>query len=421
MPHGPTSGRLTAKVARIMDGSRRGAWPAILSLAAVVLTAGCQRLFVLPAPEYHSREIEQRHCRPTRSDSTSSLLKHRQLEDLAWSTPRDAFSLLEQDAGIHPLEPAYLLALAELAGEIAQTAPFCSTEAVLWSRDAAVYAVFCLAQLNEADTTMWCAAQTVHNNAVAYLLQLMQTSTKSNHEIWPAWLACAGIVPASPVPLWTAMGFNTLQPIDAWRIGGAGRCTNRPGLGVPVIAQRRLEDTELARWKPFGPRDAVFAVTAVIQPRGPLATWRDEPVELVLHDPANEERFEFAGKWLPLAMNLTTPLIHRLKQMRNYELRGVVDADSYVAQAGAYALDPYQPGKIPIVLVEGLWSSPTAWISMLDSLRGDPFLRASYQFWVVLYPSGYPLPVAALSLRRSLREIRERFDPQGTDPASTRW
>jgi hypothetical protein len=57
------------------------------------------------------------------------------------------------------------------------------------------------------------------------------------------------------------------------------------------------------------------------------------------------------------------------------------------------------------------------WIRMLDCLRADPRLRASYQFWVVLYPSGYPLPVAALSLRRSLREIRGRFDPQGTDAA----
>ena len=54
---------------------------------------------------------------------------------------------------------------------------------------------------------------------------------------------------------------------------------------------------------------------------------------------------------------------------------------------------------------------------MLDSLRGDPLLRASFQFWVVLYPSGYPLPVAALSARRSLREIRLRFDPQETDSA----
>ena len=54
---------------------------------------------------------------------------------------------------------------------------------------------------------------------------------------------------------------------------------------------------------------------------------------------------------------------------------------------------------------------------MLDALRGDPKLRAAYQFWVVLYPSCYPLPIAALSMRHSLRETRQRFDPRGTDLA----
>ena len=122
---------------------------------------------------------------------------------------------------------------------------------------------------------------------------------------------------------------------------------------------------------------------------------------------------------IPLASDLTPPLVRRLTQrpMPNYEYLGVVDPVFYSAQAGVYALDSYQPGKVPVLLVQGVWSSPAVWIPMLDVLRSDPALRASYQFWVVLNPSGYPLPLAALSLRRSLREIRRRFDPQGADPA----
>ena len=106
--------------------------------------------------------------------------------------------------------------------------------------------------------------------------------------------------------------------------------------------------------------------------------------------------------------------------VRNYEYLGVFDPAFYAERAGVYAVDPYQPGKVPVVLVYGLWSSPKAWVPMLDALRSDPALRASYQFWVVLYPSGYSLPTAALSIRRSLREIRRRFDPAGTDPALDR-
>ena len=112
-------------------------------------------------------------------------------------------------------------------------------------------------------------------------------------------------------------------------------------------------------------------------------------------------------------------LRRRLAQspMQNYEFLGLFKPEVYAARAGVYAIDPYQAGKIPVVLVQGIWSSPKVWVPMLGALRGDPKLRAAYQFWVVLYPSCYPLPIAALSLRQSLRETRQRFDPRGTDLA----
>ena len=50
----------------------------------------------------------------------------------------------------------------------------------------------------------------------------------------------------------------------------------------------------------------------------------------------------------------------------------MVDPEFYASQAGAYAIDPYQPGKVPVVLVQGLWSSPGVWLPMLNALRADP-------------------------------------------------
>ena len=79
-----------------------------------------------------------------------------------------------------------------------------------------------------------------------------------------------------------------------------------------------------------------------------------------------------------MAADLTTPMAIRLAQspIRNYEYLGVFDPEFYDERAGIYALDPYQPGKVPVVLVHGLWSSPKVWVPMLDALRGDPALRA---------------------------------------------
>jgi hypothetical protein len=234
-------------------------------------------------------------------------------------------------------------------------------------------------------------------------------------------LAEAGIVPVATVAEWSALGFDSLQLAEefATNINGPRPIVRLDGLGVPLIAQRRLEDNELTAWKPYGPRHVVFAATAVIRPRGPIAGWRHQPVDLVLHDPLREQAINPGGQALPIAYNLTAPLVRRLAQgpLRNYEYLGVVDPEFYASETGAYAIDPYQPGKIPVVLVQGLWSSPGVWVPMLNALRADPALRASYQFWVVLYPMGHPLPLAALSLRQSLREIRRSFDPQGIDRA----
>jgi pimeloyl-ACP methyl ester carboxylesterase len=85
--------------------------------------------------------------------------------------------------------------------------------------------------------------------------------------------------------------------------------------------------------------------------------------------------------------------------------------------AGIYTIDPYQPGKIPVLLIHGLWASPRVWTTMIGTLRSDPGLRARFQFWVASYPSGHPLPVAAESVRQSLRQVRRTFDPGGADPA----
>jgi len=405
-----------------MDWIRRVVWLALLSLTAATVAPGCNQVFVVPRLGRHLAPVAERLWGPRWSNSTSALLSERGLEGLAQHHPHDAFHLLEQGNGTEYSDPERLLALAELADQIGRTTLLPAPgEALSWSRDAAVYAIFCLAELGErqAGSVMWCTARDLHNDALARCLRLARTYAIPGRTAWPVRLEEAGIVPASTVPDWTALGVDTLQLADEFAVFGPGPFGRRAGLGVPLIAHRGLDEAESTAWKPYGPREVVFATSAVIQPRGPIMNWREQPVELVLHDPLREEVLNVGGRLIPLAGNLTPPLVRRLTQspMRNYEYLGVVDPDFYSAQAGVYALDSYQHGKVPVLLVQGLWSSPAVWIPMLDALRGDPALRASYQFWVVLNPSGYPLPLAALSLRRSLREIRQRFDPQGTDPA----
>jgi pimeloyl-ACP methyl ester carboxylesterase len=96
---------------------------------------------------------------------------------------------------------------------------------------------------------------------------------------------------------------------------------------------------------------------------------------------------------------------------------GGVNPAAHPQGAVIYTIDPYQPGKIPVLLIHGLWASPRVWTTMIGTLRSDPVLQARFQFWVASYPSGHPLFGAAESVRQSLRQIRRTLDPGGADPA----
>ena len=81
---------------------------------------------------------------------------------------------------------------------------------------------------------------------------------------------------------------------------------------------------------------------------------------------------------------------------------------------------PYLRGKVPVVLIHGLWGQPQLWGRMVEGIEADPALRRQYQFWTFRYASGDSIPYSAHLLRQSLRRARRAFDPDGTDAAFDR-
>ncbi len=55
---------------------------------------------------------------------------------------------------------------------------------------------------------------------------------------------------------------------------------------------------------------------------------------------------------------------------------------------GLSILRPYERGKIPVVLVHGLWGSERQWDRMVRELEGDDAIRSRYQFWTFSYATG---------------------------------
>ena len=84
---------------------------------------------------------------------------------------------------------------------------------------------------------------------------------------------------------------------------------------------------------------------------------------------------------------------------------------------GLYMVQPYEPGKIPVLLVHGLWSTPMTWMEMFNDLRSQPEIRDRYQFWFYLYPTAQPFWLSAAQLRRDLAKVRNVLDPRHEEPA----
>jgi pimeloyl-ACP methyl ester carboxylesterase len=81
---------------------------------------------------------------------------------------------------------------------------------------------------------------------------------------------------------------------------------------------------------------------------------------------------------------------------------------------------PYERGKIPVVLIHGLWGGPGNWNRLIEVLEAQSVIQTRYPFWTFQYESGDSIPYSAHLLRQSLRQARRLFDPDASDTAFDR-
>lgn len=219
--------------------------------------------------------------------------------------------------------------------------------------------------------------------------------------------------------VWAAQDFGSFLFAHDFGVEGLSNHYHSYGMGVPLIAVR--PQSKQAPQTPMQPKESSFPVTAFLRMNcslcDPLDRWRQATLEL--YDPLRVGSIEVAGAQVPLESDLTTPLGYFLSQakLERLELKGVLRPEKVQSESGLQFLEPYEQGKIPVVLIHGFWSSPLFAMPMFNDLRGDPELRKSFQFWFFSYPTGTPMLHSAQLLRRSLRDARRQLDPQGSDAA----
>jgi pimeloyl-ACP methyl ester carboxylesterase len=215
---------------------------------------------------------------------------------------------------------------------------------------------------------------------------------------------------------WMPEEFGPLLLCEDYQVEGLENHYRGYGLGVPLIATRSPK----APSSRYFPATASFAATAFFRFEGTIEDLRRRHCgRLELYNPLAIQSIDVAGRQVPLETDLTTPLGYFLAESKLDEigLTGFVRGDSIRNRTGLHMLAPYQPGKIPVVLVHGLLSSPLTWAPVFNALQADPVLAERYQFWYYFYPTGEPYLAAAAQLRDELVRLRQDFDPHHADPA----
>jgi pimeloyl-ACP methyl ester carboxylesterase len=194
----------------------------------------------------------------------------------------------------------------------------------------------------------------------------------------------------------------------------------RPGLGAPFAASTvagaaRSGLEVLASVK--------LPVTAFLRLDDPWAQLRTRRLQarLELYRTFETETVQVGDRRVPLEAEPTAALAAELSvsDVWDFELGGFLAGDVFRQRLPTqlFALEPYQPGRIPVVFVHGTASSPARWAEMFNELQNDPGIRQRFQFWFFTYETGNPILYSAMRFREALQNAVATLDPAAQDPA----
>lgn len=173
------------------------------------------------------------------------------------------------------------------------------------------------------------------------------------------------------------------------------------GLGAPVVEVGALDKLGHQKLREKLP---LRNLTALVRFEGNLA-------RLELIDPYQVEQVSLNGHYRRLSADYGAAIMLGMSKARidKLGLARLLRPSRYNDTANLNFMQPYDPKRIPVLLVHGLDSAPTTFAPMYFKLLQDPKIRKHYQFWVFSYPSGYPYPYSASLLRRELDEVKRTY------------
>ena len=219
---------------------------------------------------------------------------------------------------------------------------------------------------------------------------------------------------------WRSQTFDHFELVNDFEISGIDNQYRTYGLGVPLIAVVGKDDVN-SREGQYYPPTLTLPMTAFLEMVESSPGSQQRRAVVKLFDPLEQKLVEHRGVTVPLETDLTTPLAYHLNDPRlNPNLLAtatLINGELADGIHGMYMLAPFDPNKIPVVLVHGIWSSPVTWAQMFNDLRAIPEIHENYQFWFYSYPTGQPFWISAQQMREDIAKLRRELDPGNDSPS----
>ena len=188
----------------------------------------------------------------------------------------------------------------------------------------------------------------------------------------------------------------------------------QPGVGIPLVGYLAPQETHQILKSPRGLTIPVTLLLKLDENDSNDMEVKLNYLDTSLEETAPSELGFLSVENVPLALDFSTPLACFLNSLPDRNLISVMlESDRQEDNSGLFLIEPYQPGKIPVVFIHGLMSSPDTWVQMINALKNDPVIRKRYQFWFYSFSSGVPVMATAYNLRKVLLAAREEL---GTTP-----
>ncbi|MGL5017555.1 MAG: esterase/lipase family protein [Luteolibacter sp.] len=254
----------------------------------------------------------------------------------------------------------------------------------------------------------WDTARAGYNSSVAKLFDQLRCGPDD----WESAASTLGTRIAPPDARQANIaGIDAVFPSSQVEVHRLDHRETTPGIGIPLVGWKDTTPSGVARPPYQLPTGFPYNLTAT----------------LAFDDPGSPT-WHFSKRWLhndcqigktshTLASDWTAPneFLWKMTDLDDLKIQKVLMPDRFTEETAIYFLQPYDPKKIPLVMVHGLVSSPDAFKNMINDIAPEPWFREKYQIWLYNYPTANPWIYSGVKFRELMREACAYARTKGDD------